>query len=120
MSKRRRLRPQVFLKAAARLQKDLDNPEDPYGSTCCDVLYRELKVLDLHKTPEFRLFKGLFRPTADNHSYWFGKPSTSKKILAWNADGLPYHAKLFKQNKNNQQRRILALLFAYEVAKVRR
>lgn len=106
--KKRRLKPQVFLRAAAKLQQQLDDPYREEFSFCCNLIG--------NKTPEAKLFTKLFKPKhIEDYDPWFGgayKTITKFDPSSWY--GVTYTRKLVKANQN---RRIQAMLFCYEVAK---
>jgi len=106
--KKRRLKPHVFLKAAAKLQQQLDNPNAEKFSFCCNLIDE--------KTPEAKLFIRLFKPEhVESGDPWFGEAYNS--IRKDDPDSWMGFNYICRPVKANQNRRIQAMLFCYEVAK---
>ena len=114
--KTRKIRPDVFLKAAKRLEKELAKGTGD-GSCCCYAIGKALRIncwtdpIEFKCSPEFILFKKMFGRRRIVDEYWFGETvEYAGNHKEWWRDNLIPHVK-------NQQKRIKALMKAYKAAK---
>jgi hypothetical protein len=102
----RKIRPNVFLKAARFLERELEANEAYSRSTCCDVLSGLVPEDEFNFTPEYEFFKKMFSNKRSCWQYWFGNPEKCN-----NHDGYYFPHPI------NQKKRIKALYKAYNAAK---